>query len=227
MNNLLRFLSQYEYLIYIFLGGVFLVYARKTFQSWREWTAALFGMEKENSQRKFNQGVTILVFTGLLGIGMFIVNTFITPSVPGVQQLPTPTINLTEQAATPTTAPTIQLTTQGIIPTITAYLSRGCIPEQIDWTDPQNGGEISGKVELKGTVNIQDLGYYKYEYAPLGSEAWTTIAAGNEKIVDSPLGGAWDTASLVPGDYQLRLVVTDNQNNPLPACMIQITITSE
>jgi hypothetical protein len=204
-----------------------MVYARKTFLAWQEWTAALFGLEKENSQRKFNQAVTILVFCVLLVVGIFVINTFITPAVPGVHQMATPTIDLTQsaQTATPTqVVPTIEVTAQGLIPTITSYLGRGCVPDQIDWTDPQNGGSISGKVELKGTINIQDLGFYKYEFAAVGSDTWTTIAAGSTKITDGSLGGAWDTSSLVPGDYQLRLIVTDNQNEQLPACVIQITV---
>lgn len=226
MNSLLRFLDQYEIVLYILLIGMIMIYARKTFLAWQEWSSALFGLEKEHSQRKFNQGITILVFCVLLVVGLFIINTFITPAVPGVQQLPTPTIDLTQSAATPTPtqSPTMEITAQGIIPTLTSYLGRGCVPDQIDWTEPINGGSISGKVELKGTVNIQDLGFYKYEYAAAGSDTWTTIAAGSTKIVDEALGGAWDTRSLVPGDYQLRLVVTDNQNEPLPACIIQITI---
>lgn len=224
MNNLLRFLSQYEYLFYILLGAVFLIFVRKTYLSWNEWKTALFGIEKENSQQKFNQGVSILAFSTILGVGLFIVNTFVTPSVPGVQQISTPTINFTLQPETPTAGPTTEITAQGLIPTITSYLSRGCIPGQIDWTDPVNGGTVSDKVELKGTVNIPNLGYYKYEFAPLGSQLWTTIAAGNTKVVNDALGGAWDTGSLVPADYELRLVVFDNQNNQLPACMIQITV---
>src|SRR5574340_352492 len=115
------------------------VYARKTFLAWQEWSSVLFGLEKENSQRKFNQGITILVFCVLLVVGLFIINTFITPAVPGVQQLATPTIDLTQSAATPMTTqtPTIEITAQGIIPTITSYLGRGCVPGQIDWTEPQ------------------------------------------------------------------------------------------
>ncbi len=224
MNSILRFLSHYEFFFYILFIGIILVYARKTYLAWRTWSAALFGIEKENSQRAFNQGVTVLVFSVLLVVSLFIVNTFITPSVPGVQQISTPTIDLAKTAETPTVSPTIEVTTQGLIPTITSYLSRGCIHDQIEWTDPMNGDTISGKIELKGTVNILDLGFYKYEYAVLGSNTWTTIAAGSTKVVDGALGGTWDTSNLVPGDYELRLVVTDNQDQPLPECVIQITI---
>lgn len=224
MNSLLRFLSHNEVLFYILFVGIILVYSRKTYLAWRAWSAALFGIEKENTQHLFNQGLTVLVFSVLLTVSLFIVNTFVTPAVPGVQQVATPTIDLTKIDETPTVTPTVEATTQGLIPTITSYLSRGCINDQIEWTDPMNGDTISGKVELKGTVNILDLGFYKYEYAVLGSDIWTTIAAGSTKVIDDALGGSWDTSNLVPGDYELRLVVTDNQNQSLPECVIQIIV---
>jgi len=224
VSSLLRFLERYEIIIFLVAGLIILVSARKTYISWREWSRSIFGLEKEHAQQKFNSALTVLVFSVLLVIGLFVVNTFITPTIPGVQQLPTPTIDLTLQPPTATPAPTIVITGEGLIPTITSYFSRGCIPDQIDWTDPQNGDTITGRVELKGTVNIENLGFYKYEYAPSGTDTWTTIAAGNAKIINEPFGGAWDTRALVPGEYELRLVVNDNQNNSLPACVIQVII---
>lgn len=224
MNSLLRFLIEYEILFYVIVALIVLIAARKTYLAWREWSGSIFGLEKEQSQRKFNQGLTITIFGLLFAAGLFIVNTFVTPSVPGVQQLPTATIDMTQLPPTNTPAPTAAVTAQGLIPTITSYLSRGCIPDKLDWTDPRNGDTISGIVELKGTVNVENLGFYKYEYSSAGSDLWTTIAAGNTIIVNDLLGGAWDTSDLVPGNYELRLVVNDNLNNPLPACVIQVTI---
>jgi len=224
VNSLLRFLSKYEILFYVVSGLIILISARRTYTAWREWSGSIFGLEKEHSQRRFNQGLTVVVFGVLVMAGLFIVNTFITPTVPGIQQLATPTIDITQQPPTATPAPTVVITAQGFIPTITSYFSRGCIPDQLDWTDPRNGDTISGTVELKGTVNVKNLGFYKYEFAPMGSDNWTTIAAGNTIVKNDLLGGAWDTSGLVPGDYELRLVVNDNENNPLPACMIQVKI---
>jgi len=224
LNSLLRFLIEYEILFYVIVALIVIIAARKTYLAWREWSASIFGLEKEQSQRKFNQGLTITIFGLLFAAGLFIVNTFVTPSVPGVQQLPTATIDMTQLPPTNTPAPTAAVTAQGLIPTITSYLSRGCIPDKLDWTDPRNGDTISGIVELKGTVNVENLGFYKYEYSSAGSDLWTTIAAGNTIIVNDLLGGAWDTSDLVPGNYELRLVVNDNLNNPLPACVIQVTI---
>jgi hypothetical protein len=224
LDSLLRFLDHYEILFYVIAAIIIIIAAQRTYLAWREWSASLFGLEKENSQRKFNQGLTILVFCVLVAAGIFFVNTFVTPTVPGVQQLATPTIDVTQIPPTSTAAPTSEQTGQGFIPTITAYLSRGCVPGQVDWTDPQNEDTISGIVELKGTVNIEDLGFYKYEFSPSGTDSWTTIAAGKAIIQNDLLGGAWDTSDLVPGNYELRLVVYDNLNNPLPACLIQVTI---
>ena len=220
-------MNEYEILFYAFAAVVILYAAQRTYRAWREWSGSIFGLEKEHSQRKFNQGLTILVFSVLLASGLFLVNTFIFPTVPGVQQLATPTIDITAQPPTVTAAPTAVVTAQGFIPTITSYLSRGCIPDQLDWTDPRNGETISGIVELKGTVNVENLGFYKYEFSPSGTDRWTTIAAGNTIKVNEALGGAWETTDLTPGNYELRLVVNDNLNNPLPACVIQVTIVAE
>jgi hypothetical protein len=224
MDNLLRFLTRYEILFFALIGIVLLIYVRKVYLAWREWSITLFGLEKENSQRKINQGLSILIFSALVGVGLFIMTTFVAPRFPGLQQVATPTVDLSQAGTLPAETPTVQLTAQGLIPTLTAFMDKGCLPGQIEWTFPRDGGSITGKVELKGTVNITNLGFYKYEYAVIDRDVWTTIAAGNKPITDAPLGGAWETKNLTPGDYRLRLVVTNNQNEALPECTIKITI---
>lgn len=226
MTTLLRFFSQYEIVFYILLGIILVVFSRKVFLAWKDWSSALFGLEKEHYQRNINQGITVLIFTFALGVGLFIVTTFVTPAVPGIQQVSTPTLELTIEPTVDLSTPTLMTTTQGLIPTLTAFFDRGCVPDQIGWTDPINGGTISGTYLLKGVVNVPNLGFYKFEYSQVDSNNWTTIAAGNTPVVNDALGGSWDTSSLTPGDYQLRLIVTDNANNPLPECVITITINS-
>ena len=226
MPTILRFLSKYEILFYLLLGFAVVISLRKVLVSWKQWRTVLFGMEKEHAQQAFNQGLTILIVCGFMGLALFVVNSFITPSVPGVQQVLTPTVDLTAQPSVTATVNLVTQTTTGLVPTLESLFSQGCVPNQIEWTSPVEGDTISGTVTLKGTVNVTDLGYYKYEYRQPGSDTWTTIAAGDTKIVDSPLGGTWDTSTLTPGDYQLRLVVTDHQNNALPECTINITVAT-
>jgi hypothetical protein len=72
-------------------------------------------------------------------------------------------------------------------------------------------------------VNISNFGFYKYEVAPQGSDTWATISAGRA-IVNNGSLGRWDTTALTPGDYQLRLVVTDNQGQALQACVVPVRV---
>jgi hypothetical protein len=225
MNAILRFLTQYEFLFFILLGAVILIYVRKVFLAWREWSVALFGLEKETSQAKINSGLSIVFFSILLGVGLFVINTFVTPSVPGVYTIATPTVDLTaEPTITIQETPTIQTTTQGLIPTLTAFLDKGCIPGQVGWTYPVDGDAVSGQVELQGTVNILNLGYYKIEYSPIDQDTWIPIMAGRETVTDAPFGGLWNSGDLTPGDYKLRLVVYTSKEEALPECKIKVLI---
>ncbi len=59
-----------------------------------------------------------------------------------------------------------------------------------------------------------------------GQDNWTTIAGGNIKKVEEPLGN-WDTGQRLPGDYLLRLVVTNNEGTALPPCIIPVKVVGE
>ena len=227
MANLLRFLIQFEFLFYAVLAIVIIVYLRKLFIAGKQWRLAYFGLEKETAQAIFTQNLTVLIVSLLMAAGLFVLTTFVAPSVPGVQQMPTATVDLTIQPSQVSdSTPTISSTTTGFIATLEAVYGQGCIPDQINWTDPRTGDMLSGIVVLKGTVNVASLGYYKYEYSSVGNENWTTIAAGNKPVENDALGGSWDTSNLTPGDYLLRLVVTDSKNEEYPPCTVQVQITA-
>ena len=97
MTSLLRFLNKFEILFYLVLVVILIIFVVKVYKAWKEWSTSLFGLEKEHTQRQINQGITILIFTFALGIGLFILTTFVAPSMPGVEQVATPTLNLTAQ----------------------------------------------------------------------------------------------------------------------------------
>jgi hypothetical protein len=99
------------------------------------------------------------------------------------------------------------------------------VPGQVILTAPKAGEEVSGIITIEGTVNIPDFGFYKYEIARPGETIWLTILAGREIVQEGELG-QWDTATLSPGDYMLRLVVTDNQGESLPPCVIQVRVNN-
>jgi hypothetical protein len=166
----------------------------------------------------------------LLGTAQFLLVSFVAPayplwtahSTPTIDLLSTPTVTLeAQEAGVGADAPPV------VAPTAAPTATEGCIPGQLEWTFPESGGEISGTVELRGTVNVVNLGFYKYEYSQPGSDVWLTIAAGNEARVDQPLGGVWNTSQVTPGDYLLRLVIADNENRLMAPCVIPIRIITE
>lgn len=225
MRELLVFLQANEFWFFLLDGAIFFVYLRRLLLSLEKTHKVEFGLEREQAKRQVAGALAIMAFTGFLAILVFSVNSFVTPNLSRISFLSTPTLNpLATATATLTLSqgtPTPQL---GLAPTLQLLQTEGCIAGKIEWTYPKAGDEIYGSVILKGTVNIPNIGFYKYEYSQTGSDSWLTIAAGNSIRNDQELGGAWDTTQLLPGDYRLRLVVADSQNQVLPACVIPIRI---
>ena len=187
---------------------------------------ASFGLERENAQRASIERPSILVMLLTMAVIVFILVYFVSPVFPSANLLPTPTLDL---LATPTTtlpagtpAPDIaQNPPNGTSPEF--FPDNGCIPGQIEITSPGIGESVSGVVQINGTVNIPNFGFYKFEIKRPDETIWLTIQAGNEVVQDGKLGD-WDTSRLIPGDYQLGLVVVDNQAQAAPACVIEIRV---
>jgi len=187
MNEILRLLQTFEIWIYILLGLVGLFYFQKFIRALNEWHGTIFGLERDNAQRRLNEAVTVLVLSLIIAVGEFSITTFVIPTIPGVQILSTPTLDV---LSTPTTTlavlPTIlpvssQFPGQAVLtdtPTsVSGQASNGCVPGKLEFTAPVNGEAISGVVSLKGTLVVENFGFYKYEYSKPGTNTWITIAA--------------------------------------------------
>ncbi len=225
MKDLLRFLSTYQVGIFVLLGIIAALNIIRFLRALLEKRNAYFGLEREVIHNTIRSSLTIIALVLLLGLTLFMLVSVLIIKFPGLIQLSTPTIDLISTPTIPLTeiAGTI-VTPQGYDATLTAIAVTGCVPGQLEWTSPKNGDEINGSVELKGTVNIPNQGFYKYEYQQTGKEDWIPIAAGSKTILDDSLGGKWNTSQLNPGNYLLRLVVSDNQNNLLKPCTIQVKV---
>ncbi len=223
MASIYRFLSTYEVLIYIALAIGALYFGRWLWRSWNEWRQSVYGLEKEFALRRMSSAIAILALILILACAELITASLIVPSLPASFFLATPTLDL---LATPTGTISAQLATQIAltprpVPTIEGV--EGCQPGKLILTSPKAGTEIRGTVDIQGTVNIPNFGFYKYEVAPINSDNWSTISAGRKLVVSGSLG-QWDTTAVTPGDYQLRLVATDNQGQALPACIIPVRV---
>jgi hypothetical protein len=230
MTQLLHFLQAYEIWIYILVGVVGLIYARKLLMAWQEWRSSLFGLERENSQRRLGTSMTIIILLGMMGLVEFSIVSFIAPLYPQVDVIATPTIDLLVTPSGTLTDTGGVGPSVGLSPTLRVPSASGCIKGQIEWIAPKAGESVSGAVQLKYIMNVPNMGFFKYEYSQPGNDTWTTIAAGTKPVTNvsdfdnNPV--IWSTNQLVPGDYLLRLVVLDNRNQALPACSINITVLS-
>jgi hypothetical protein len=114
----------------------------------------------------------------LAGLEVSLVS-FVIPNYPAdTGVLPTATLDLSITPTAPPPVGTPGAPNQTQQPTVAIKLTEGCITGSVEWSSPKNGDEIGGKVQLLGTVNIPNLGFYKYEYSQPGTDVWSTIAAG-------------------------------------------------
>lgn len=221
-----QFLGRHEVLIYILLsiGGMFGL--RWLWRSWNEWRHAVYGLEREFALRRMGQSVASLALVLVLFVAEMVTATFIVPNLPASMFVPTPRA---DPLATPTgtiSAEVAAAMTLSPQPAAQTPTSEGCVASSVFISAPRSGQEVRGTVEIRGTVNIPELGFYKYEVSPVGSDTWATIAAGRAAVIDGSLG-QWDTSALPPGDYQLRLVVSDTQGRALPACGITVRVSPQ
>jgi len=226
MNQIVLFFVRSEGWFY-FIGFIIaFVSLANILRSRGQWKLAVFSLEKEIVRRKTRNAVTWLLLSVIFILGEFSFVTFASVKYPNIQ-MPTPTISL---EATPTlsilSGAELQTTVPGTALTQSASSSAGCAPGSIEWSNPRPGTEVRTQVDLVGTVNVPNLGYYKLEFRPLHSTNWQTISGADTPITNDVLGAKWNIADLTPGDYELGLTVLDNQNVAYPKCIIVVHVVA-
>lgn len=225
MEQVLQFFRAYEIWIYIVLGVLALWQIRKFTLAWGELRAAFFGLEREAAQARVNSAATMVVLLILMAVAEFTVVTFVAPTVPGANLLPTATLDLLATATTTLPAPTQNPNkTQEATPTPGELpAAEGCTVGQVNLTFPLNGNRVKGSIDIKGSADTANFGFYTLQIAHPGDTAWLPIQVGQKPVKNDNLS-SWDTSSLTPGEYMLKLVVTDNVGNELSPCTIQVTV---
>ena len=221
MGEILRFTKENEVYIYLILGVFAAWQIRKFILAWGELRNAAFGLERDRAQSRLNWVTTLLILSFMLGVIEFSLVSFVVPTVPDAMPLLTPTLDL---LASPTT--TLQTPLQNTASTqdnVFAVDNNGCIPGEIEITFPESGETVNDIVEIRGSADISNFGFYKFEMASIETLSWLTIQAGDTITREGRLG-YWDTTRLSPGDYGLRLVITDNQGNSIDPCTIQVRV---
>jgi hypothetical protein len=81
-------------------------------------------------------------------------------------------------------------------------------------TSPTDGQAVSGLVPIFGTVASIDFSRYELAYGPdpNPTDAWQPFAAAEVLLTNAQIG-VWDTTSLPPGTYAVRLRVIRSDGN--------------
>jgi hypothetical protein len=226
MGPFYRALADYEPLIYIALAIGCLYAFRQMFRSWREWRNSVYGLEREFALRRLGQATVLGLLVLALLFVEFYVATFVAPSLPASDILTTPTLDLlAAPAGTLSPDAATQAALSPITPVVQSGMS-GCVPDQIMITNPVSGTDIRGIVDLTGTADVPNFGFYKYEVALAGTENWATVSAGDKPVRDGVLGQL-NTTILANGDYFLQLVILDNVGKTLEPCIIAIRVANQ
>lgn len=234
MLELFHFLVDYQLWIYAVLGVLALVYLIRVITAWRERYSTIFGLERDDAQRRLNSGLAIFVLLLLLIGAEFVLVTFVIPEWPLVMMTPTPVPAAAEEEQPMITGSAgegglvILSTPEGAEGGgAVSRLSSGCIPNQLEWLAPRSGDVIEGSYTLKATVNVKDMAFYNWAFASVDAQdSWQTLSAGNLPVIEGELG-LWATSQVANGDYVLRLTVYDLNNQELPSCDVYIRVLND
>ncbi len=229
MLDLFHFLVDYQLWIYAILGILALLYLGRLVSAWRERYTTIFGLEREDAQRRLNSALAIFILLVLLIGAEFVIVTFVVPEWPLVMLTAAPEQE-EEIMITPPGEGGLNIisTPEGASANPSAPIAlTGCVPGQLEWLEPRTGDVIDGSFTLRATVNVQDMAWFNWAYASVTDpDNWQTLSAGNLPVIEGDLG-LWATSQVSNGDYTLRLTVYDLSNQELAPCDIHIRVLND
>lgn len=242
MMTLVKLVSDY----YIWLMGACMLgivfYIGRAIAAHREKSRAIFTLEREAAaSARLRSIVMVFVFAILAGVFYFTAvylepnlalqtESEATPTVP-VLLKPTPTPTLGPPTPTPTPRPTWtprpkrtpEVVPTPATPTPPPVVLPNCPIAGARLTYPTVNAVLKGVVEIRGSANIDNFDYYKFEFRPEGISEWSFVEKF-EKPVNDGILGRWDTSPLPAGSYRFRLVVVKKDGNYPEPCEVPVTI---
>ena len=240
MLDFLHYLVAYQYWIYGILILLALSSFRRMLSACQERRHTIFGLERENAQRRLNSALALFLILLLLIGSEFVILTFVMPEWPQVMTLIDPPDGPEEdekmivredgQVAANMEEGGLIVNGEAVLPEVTGegvQLLGGCMPGSLEWISPVNNEEINGNYYLNATVNVKDMAFYQYSYSPINDQqSWSVISAGNLPVIEGELG-LWATSQVPNGDYVLRMTVFGLDNQPLDPCDVKIRILND
>jgi hypothetical protein len=117
------------------------------------------------------------------------------------------------------------------VPTPTPYVLfgvdvSGCANPKATILEPKPGDTVQGPVEIQLTANVSQFAFYRIELgSPDSADVWMTLKTNNKPITDA-VGYTWDSSTMPPGVYHLRLVVVLRDGTSPRPCLVPIQVLS-
>ena len=242
MAILVKFIADNAAWFYGLCAVLALLFLRVAWGARRERLQALFTLEKEAALKR--EARLLWVALGLFAFLalIFSLERYVSPSLvlpeepvatPTLLFLPTPSATPAPPTPTPTaTATRLRPTRPALLPTPTETPTPKaavapppqCPNPAARLTAPGAGATVSGVVQFTGTANVENFQYYKLELGvgPSPTE-WAFLFSRETPVVDGPLG-SWDSSTVSPGTYTIRLVVVDRTGNYPPPCQVTLQV---
>ena len=236
MQTLISFIARISFILYVLIAtGVFFS-IRRLFVSRQYRRVAVFGLEKEKAQNDQRAAINAIIALLIAATAVYAVTNIIEPNVNfGQEEMITPTPEIFVAAA-PTATPAIVLyptitPTPGLPPAEAEAASvedegepiDGCAIIGSNITVPEPGQNVSGQVQVEGEANVFDFAQYKFEVkGDFTGNEWVVVGTFNTPRTG--FLGTWDSTSLAPGNYILRMVVSQSSGNIVTPCEVPIVI---
>jgi hypothetical protein len=246
MEQVLRFIADYQWWIYGVLGLVLLFYLRRAIVSRQQGVRSIFKLEQEQMHLRYSRSVMVSALILLVMVSVFMVGNPLS-SAPEVTPEPSPSVTsgplqaptLTSTSAPPTITATATATTvpptSPVRPTATTVAvvatpvpqvrPAACPDPNRRITAPGINEVVQGNVTVRGTADHPNFDYYKVEVGPgANPQQWTVVGQLHRAPVRGGVLETFNAGAYPPGVYTLRLVVVDNTGNFPEPCQVTITV---
>ncbi len=240
MLEFLRPIVFFDTWLYIGLAFVALFFLRAIWLARKDKSRSIFTLERENANARMARHFIAFMTTLGLMLGVYYLSVITPTIVPPAPNTPTPTpiLVLPDTPTPPPLLPTPTITPTPLpAPTLASvvfdtptppaapvFLGQppACPNAGARITQPGDGASVSGVIQIAGGANIDDFDYYKFEFRAPGGD-WSFIERHDSAVLEGVLG-AWNTGTVAPGEYDLRLVVVDSIGNYPEPCTIRLVV---
>ncbi len=240
MLEFLRPIAILDTWLYIIFGLIALFFLRLMWLARRDRTRSIFTLERENATVRMTRAFSGFIIVVGLMLGVYYLSLTIPTIVPPPPDTPTPTpivalpptptppplLPTPTQTPTspPPTVPTIVIeTTPTPTPALSQGLAPGCPNPGVNITQPGDGAQVDGIVQVRGAASIDNFDYYKFEFRISATDDWVFINRFDNSVPEGVLG-SWNSDTVPPGNYEFRLVVVDTTGNFPEPCVVRLNV---